>query len=88
MPKPKRRPQQSRDRKVRTAQTMPPPESGISQTAAPRTATAPTPRVASQVATGAARHPYIAGELKKIGILTVILMAVLIILAFTLPRFI
>lgn len=54
--------------------------------AAPRAASA-TARTA-QLLTGAARHPFIAGELKRIGILTAVVLVILIVLAFALPRFI
>ena len=88
MPKSKRKLQQQKDRKARVAQSVPSPESGISQPTTPRTVTTATARASVPAPTGAARHPYIAGELKKIGILIAILLAVLIILAFTVPRFI
>jgi hypothetical protein len=87
MPKSKRRPQQQR--KAQNTQTAVSPESGAIQPTAPRatSATAAT-RVAAQTLTGAARHPYIADELKRIGILTAIMLVLLVVLAFALPHFI
>jgi hypothetical protein len=82
MPKSKRRNQQ---KKTRVAQTGATP---AALTPRPREMPAAVARSSFQAATGAARHPFVAGELKRIGILTAAILVVLVILAFALPRFI
>ena len=92
MPKSKRRPPHRKEKKTQVAQSTVTPV-GVPQTGAP----ARQPKTASPMAgsrsplstlTGEARHPYVTGELKRIAILTVIILVVLVILAFALPRFI
>jgi hypothetical protein len=85
MPKSKRRNQQ---KKTRVAQTGATPAALTPQSTRPREMPAAVARSSFQAATGAARHPFVAGELKRIGILTAAILVVLVILAFALPRFI
>ncbi len=85
MPKSKRKPPQKRPQAAQMNAATTTATSQPAATAAPRAASSAT---RASVLTGTARHPYIAGELKRIGILTGIVLVVLIILAFALPRFI
>jgi hypothetical protein len=92
MPKSKRRPPHRKEKKTQVAQSVV-TGAGVSQPGVlggqPKAA---SPAVGSRsplsTLTGEARHPYVAGELKRIAILTAVILVVLVILAFALPRFI
>ncbi len=92
MPKSKRRPPHRKEKKARITENPTTPT--VAQTgtyAQPRVSPIqPKPATMSgrSSLTGVARHPFVASELKRIGILTGIILVVLIVLAFTLPRFI
>jgi hypothetical protein len=91
MPKSKRRPPHRKEKKTHVAQSTVTPV-GVPQTGAPaRQSKTASPAAVSRsplsTLTGEARHPYVAGELKRIAILTAIILVVLVILAFALPRF-
>jgi hypothetical protein len=91
MPKSKRRPPHRKEKKTRIAQSTVAP-AGVSQLGVPSgqsKAASPAAgfRTPLSTLTGEARHPYVSGELKRIAILTVIILVILVILAFALPRF-
>ncbi len=92
MPKSKHRPPHRKEKKVHLPQSANTPIAGTPLAASPAGQPKVMPSAAAArspllTATGAARHPYVSGELKRIAILTVIILAILIILAFALPRF-
>ncbi len=96
MPKSKRRPPHRKDKKIRVTQSSTEPAASpadtVTQTGVLKTQQTiqpkPTTATGRSALTGAARHPFVAGELKRIGILTGIVIVVLVALAFALPRFI
>ncbi len=91
MPKSKRRPPHRKEKKPRIGQnitTPVTPTAGTSvQPVMPTTQSKPATTTGRSSITGAARHPFVAGELRRIGILTGIILVVLVILAFAIPRF-
>jgi len=91
MPKSKHRPPHRKEKKVNTPQSAGTPTSGMPLAANPagqsKIMSSAAARSSLLTATGATRHPYVSGELKRIAILTVIILAILVILAFALPRF-
>jgi len=92
MPKSKHRPPHRKEKKDRTAQiAASPAASGPTSSTVPQLAKTAPPSGANKTTlpvTSAARHPYVSGELKRIGILTAIVIVLLIIFAVALPRFI
>ena len=92
MSKSKRKQPHRKEKKTRLAQNRitPTEVSRSSTTNGQVKAVSPGTGIKASLAnlTGAARHPYVSGELKRIAILTAILFVILVILAFALPRFI
>ncbi|MBN1367195.1 MAG: hypothetical protein JW967_04660 [Dehalococcoidales bacterium] len=87
MSKSKRRQQYQKANKTPVVPT----ETATTATAKPaatKTTSPATPRQSERPLTVTARHPYVTSELKRIGILTLIMLVVLFVLAFILPRFI